>query len=74
MVITHHLPSPRSVAERYRLDHLSSAFASDLDKVIIQFGPALSMLFHTDMPLLWKEKLEDSNRHDQASEAYTTAA
>lgn len=36
VVITHHLPSMQSVAERFRDDLLSAAFASDLDKLVDQ--------------------------------------
>ncbi len=36
VVVTHHLPSARSVAHRYKLDLLSACFASELDHL---FGP-----------------------------------
>lgn len=36
VVITHHLPSMQSVAERFRGDLLSAAFASDLDDLVEQ--------------------------------------
>lgn len=45
VVVTHHLPSARSVAERYRLEVLSACFASELDHL---FGPmALWVHGHT---------------------------
>ncbi|UOD50271.1 metallophosphoesterase [Orrella daihaiensis] len=45
VVVTHHLPSARSVAERYKLDVLSACFASELDHL---FGPmALWIHGHT---------------------------
>ena len=34
VVVSHHLPSMRSVAERYKSDHLSAAFASNLDDLV----------------------------------------
>lgn len=34
VVVTHHLPSMRSVAERYRHELLSACFASNLDHLL----------------------------------------
>lgn len=36
VVVTHHLPSVASVAERYRADPVSAAFASRLDELVAQ--------------------------------------
>ena len=36
VVVTHHLPSPKSVAERFRGSPLTPAFASDLDRLVVQ--------------------------------------
>lgn len=47
IVVTHHLPSWRSVAERYRGDRLSAAFASDLDELIVREKPVLWVHGHT---------------------------
>ena len=45
VVVTHHLPSARSVADRYKTDLLSACFASELDHL---FGPmALWVHGHT---------------------------
>ena len=41
VVITHHAPSIRSVPDEFRLDHLSAAFASDLEPLILAHQPAL---------------------------------
>jgi len=41
VVITHHAPSIRSVPDEFRLSHLSAAFASDLEPVILAHQPAL---------------------------------
>ncbi len=35
---------------------------------------AMPILFHIEMPILWKGQMEDGTRHEQASEAFTTAA
>lgn len=36
VVVTHHLPSFASVAERYRIDPVSAGFASHLDELVVQ--------------------------------------
>jgi hypothetical protein len=41
VVITHHLPSLRSVAERFRDDRLSAAYASHLDELVAGSGAEL---------------------------------
>ncbi len=41
VVVTHHAPSPRSLAARYSEDILSAAFASDLDDFVSACGAAL---------------------------------
>jgi Icc-related predicted phosphoesterase len=41
VVVTHHAPSLRSVAPRYRGDRLSAAFASNLEPLIAKYRPAL---------------------------------
>lgn len=47
VVVSHHLPSWQSVAERYRGDKLSAAFASNLDAIIEREQPALWIHGHT---------------------------
>ena len=47
IVITHHMPSSRSVQERYEKDILSAVFASDLDKFIEDFQPDYWICGHT---------------------------
>ena len=47
VVVSHHLPSWESVAERYRGDKLSAAFASHLDDVIVRERPVLWIHGHT---------------------------
>jgi len=47
VVVTHHLPSMRSVPERYRDNIISAAFASDLDAFIERHQPALWLHGHT---------------------------
>ena len=47
VVVTHHLPSMRSVAERYREDLVTAAFASHLDEIIERYQPELWLHGHT---------------------------
>jgi Icc-related predicted phosphoesterase len=47
VVVTHHLPSPRSIATRFRSSWLNPAFASDLDWLIERYQPALWVHGHT---------------------------
>ena len=41
VVITHHSPTPRSIAPRFRGSVLNPAFASDLESLIARYQPAL---------------------------------
>ncbi|MGO6808803.1 metallophosphoesterase [Rhizobium ruizarguesonis] len=41
VVVTHHAPSPRSIANEFRTDPLSASYASDLEELIFETGPAL---------------------------------
>lgn len=47
VVVTHHLPSGRSVAPRFAASVLNPAFASDLDHLIEEHEPALWIHGHT---------------------------
>ena len=47
IVVTHHLPSIRSIAPRFANNALNPAFASDLDHIIEQFQPELWVHGHT---------------------------
>ena len=54
IVITHHLPSLRSVARRYRQDPVSAGFASKLDD-LVGMGAALWVHGHTHDSCLWRD-------------------
>ncbi len=41
VVVTHHAPSIQSIVDGYRSDHLSVAFASNLDEFILEYQPCL---------------------------------
>ena len=47
IVVTHHAPSIQSIADRYRKDHLSAAFASNMEKFILEHQPRLWIHGHT---------------------------
>ena len=47
VVVTHHVPHPGSVAERFANDALTPAFVSDLSEVIDRYAPALWIHSHT---------------------------
>lgn len=47
VVVTHHAPSPQSVAEKYAGQTLNAAYASDLEDAILPDGPALWVHGHT---------------------------
>lgn len=41
VVVTHHAPSPRSIADGFRTDPISASYASDMEELIFETGPAL---------------------------------
>jgi len=47
VVITHHLPTERSVQKRYIGDQVTTAFASDLEDLILRYQPALWIHGHS---------------------------
>jgi predicted phosphodiesterase len=50
VVVMHHLPASPSIAEKYKNDPLSPAFASRLEDVIEQYQPDLWIHGHTHVP------------------------
>ena len=51
VVITHHAPSPRSIRRWFQDDPLNPAFASDLDRLIERYQPALWVHGHMHDPV-----------------------
>lgn len=47
VVVTHHCPSPQSVAPRFQRELLSASYASNLDGLIERYQPALWLHGHT---------------------------
>ncbi|UYP47539.1 hypothetical protein NEF87_003824 [Candidatus Lokiarchaeum ossiferum] len=47
VIITHHLPSLRSIDPKYSFSALNYAFASDLDNIIVENAPTLWIHGHT---------------------------
>ena len=54
IVVTHHLPSMRSVSRRYRDDRISAGFASRLDPVVA-LGATLWVHGHTHDSCTWRD-------------------
>lgn len=54
IVITHHAPSIRSVAEASKEDFLSSAYASDLEDLILKYQPEYWIHGHIHTPANYK--------------------
>lgn len=54
VVVTHHLPSMRSVAARWRADPVGAGFASALDG-LVALGPALWVHGHTHDGAAWRD-------------------
>ena len=46
MVITHHAPTPRSIAPRFQGSASNPAFASNLERLITRYQPALGIHGH----------------------------
>lgn len=55
VVVTHHLPSMRSVAPHYRRDPVSAGFASRCDDLVAK-GAALWVHGHTHASRLWRDR------------------
>lgn len=51
VVITHHAPSPRSIRQWFQNDPFNMAFASDLDRLIERYQPALWIHGHMHDPV-----------------------
>jgi Icc-related predicted phosphoesterase len=47
IVVTHHAPSIQSIADRYKKDQLSAAFASNMEEFILEHQPRLWIHGHT---------------------------
>jgi Icc-related predicted phosphoesterase len=47
VIVTHHLPHPRSISGRFKSDLLNAAYASDLTDIIETGRPALWLHGHT---------------------------
>ncbi|MDY3318379.1 metallophosphoesterase [Riemerella anatipestifer] len=50
IVITHHAPSPKSIPDEFKDDFLSSAYASDLEDLILKYQPEYWIHGHIHTP------------------------
>jgi Icc-related predicted phosphoesterase len=51
IVVTHHAPSPKSLPEEHKDDILSSAYASNLEPMILQYQPQFWIHGHIHVPI-----------------------
>ncbi|MBB6235908.1 Icc-related predicted phosphoesterase [Pedobacter sp. AK013] len=72
VVITHHAPSIKSIPERYKNDPISSAYASNLEDIIIKYQPDYWIHGHIHTPVRYKIGKTEiiCNPHGYLSEMY----
>lgn len=72
IVVTHHAPSIRSVPEAFKNDYLSSAYASDLEDLILKHQPEYWIHGHIHTPTSYKigETKVICNPHGYIDEKY----
>lgn len=54
IVVTHHAPSPKSIPEQFKDDILSSAYASNLEPIILQHQPQYWIHGHIHTPVKYE--------------------
>lgn len=54
IVVTHHAPSPLSIPKEYKDDILSSAYASNLEPMILQYQPQFWIHGHIHTPIKYE--------------------
>ena len=54
IVVTHHAPGPKSIPEEYKDDILSSAYASNLEPMILQYEPQFWIHGHIHTPVKYE--------------------
>jgi DNA repair exonuclease SbcCD nuclease subunit len=54
IVVTHHAPSPKSVPQQFKDDILSSAYASNLEPMILQYQPQYWIHGHIHTPIKYE--------------------
>lgn len=72
IVITHHAPSLQSVPEHFKKDPLTSAYASDLERLILEYQPLYWIHGHIHTPCRYKigETEVICNPHGYITEKY----
>lgn len=72
IVITHHAPSIRSVPQEYKNDPVASAYASDVEDVIIKYKPAYWIHGHVHTPVRYSIDRTEiiCNPHGYINEKY----
>jgi Icc-related predicted phosphoesterase len=54
IVVTHHAPSPKSIPEEFKDDIVSSAYASNLEQMILQYQPQFWIHGHIHVPIRYE--------------------
>jgi hypothetical protein len=54
IVVTHHAPSAKSVPEEYKDDIVASAYASNLESVILRYAPQFWIHGHIHVPIKYE--------------------
>nr|WP_315424970.1 metallophosphoesterase [uncultured Pedobacter sp.] len=72
VVITHHAPSIRSIPQEYKNDPVASAYASDVEDVIIKYKPAYWIHGHVHTPVRYNIDRTEiiCNPHGYINEKY----
>jgi Icc-related predicted phosphoesterase len=72
VVVSHHAPSSKSIPDEFKSDILSSAYASDLEPLILQYQPQFWIHGHIHVPIKYEIGLTKviCNPHGYMNEPY----
>jgi Icc-related predicted phosphoesterase len=72
IVVTHHAPSPKSIPEEFKDDIVSSAYASNLEQMILQYQPQFWIHGHIHVPKQYEVGITKviCNPHGYMNEPY----
>ena len=70
--MTHHAPSPKSIPKEYKGDIVSSAYASNLEPMILKFQPQFWIHGHIHEPIKYEVGMTKviCNPHGYINEPY----
>jgi Icc-related predicted phosphoesterase len=72
IVVTHHAPSPKSIPEHLKSDILSSAYASNLEPMVLKYQPQFWIHGHIHVPIKYEVGMTKviCNPHGYMNEPY----